>query len=450
MRVLSIGTGLGDVVSIQNTRWSILDALKTMATSSKKVAARLESRFSDTGQYYRFNVERGLEDITLSDWEKTSKISAHTHNYLQENRRAVKKFVDNFLVETEHGPGGDLAQAEHGTAGGGRPKSSSPFTEQGQPVSSRQPSVGRDVLTIPSPAARSGTQETQVSVASAATAFEEVSRVTKLDRSPDEDQKGGTWTILHAAVRMNNFQGVATILARGFDPNSQDERGLTPILVAACLGLLEISQRLVGAGAKVNITSFLGSTPLREAAAIGAVKLVQFLLESGADLELAPHEHRDTPLITAAAKNHLEVVNLLLAAGANTRAQTNGGWSPLHYALFSKNKDMAIEILQHNPDVNSSTIVGLRPLHLAAIAGFPAICAQMLDLGAEMDATDDGGVTALRAAVQEGQLEVVKFLVENGSRTDVLAADRHSLCDMALIFGQEAVYQYLEGRVTAG
>ncbi|KAK3899757.1 hypothetical protein C8A05DRAFT_17857, partial [Staphylotrichum tortipilum] len=41
LQVLSIGTGLGDTVAIGNTRLSIVNALKGMATSSKKVAARL-------------------------------------------------------------------------------------------------------------------------------------------------------------------------------------------------------------------------------------------------------------------------------------------------------------------------------------------------------------------------------------------------------------------------
>ncbi|KAL1972818.1 hypothetical protein VTN31DRAFT_6360 [Thermomyces dupontii] len=93
LRVLSIGTGLGDVVTIKDSRLSIIDALKAMATSSKKVAISLDNRFGDDGQYYRFNVDQGLQDITLSDWDKASTISAHTHNYLAENRRAINKFV---------------------------------------------------------------------------------------------------------------------------------------------------------------------------------------------------------------------------------------------------------------------------------------------------------------------------------------------------------------------
>ncbi|KAG9494769.1 hypothetical protein J7337_013908 [Fusarium musae] len=95
MRVLSIGTGLGDVVSIKDTRASILRALKKMATTSKKVALRLDERYGETGTYYRFNVERGLEDISLSDWKETSSISSHTHNYLNENKRVIDKFIQS-------------------------------------------------------------------------------------------------------------------------------------------------------------------------------------------------------------------------------------------------------------------------------------------------------------------------------------------------------------------
>ncbi|KAH6972990.1 acyl transferase/acyl hydrolase/lysophospholipase [Ilyonectria sp. MPI-CAGE-AT-0026] len=96
LQVLSIGTGLGDVVTINNTRKSILKALKKMATSSKKVAFNLKSRFGDTNQYYRFNVDVGLKDITLSDWERSSTISSHTSNYLRENEMEIRKFVDAF------------------------------------------------------------------------------------------------------------------------------------------------------------------------------------------------------------------------------------------------------------------------------------------------------------------------------------------------------------------
>ncbi|KAI0550528.1 acyl transferase/acyl hydrolase/lysophospholipase [Xylaria curta] len=97
LQILSIGTGLGDVVTIKDSRVSILKALKKMASTSTAVTNRLVDRYGDGGQYFRFNVEQGLNDITLSDWQKTSTISAHTRNYLQGNKRAIQKFVDGLL-----------------------------------------------------------------------------------------------------------------------------------------------------------------------------------------------------------------------------------------------------------------------------------------------------------------------------------------------------------------
>lgn len=173
------------------------------------------------------------------------------------------------------------------------------------------------------------------------------------------------------------------------------------------------------------------------------------LIENGANVDLAPHNFQDPPLIAASAKNHMEIVRLLLAAGANSRAQQSGGWSSLHYGLLNKNKDIATLILGHGPNINASTKAGLRPLHLAALAGFADICARLLDLGAEMEATDNGGLTALRVAVQAGEFETVKLLVERGSRTDdVGAEDGHTLIDVALMLGHVRVHHYLEEQTT--
>ncbi|KAL1994652.1 hypothetical protein VTN49DRAFT_2122 [Thermomyces lanuginosus] len=97
LRIVSIGTGLGDVITIENSSESIVKALKSMATSSKRADRNLSAWFEHDDQYFRFNVDQGLKDITLSDWEKASTISAHTRNYLAENERAIRKFVDSLF-----------------------------------------------------------------------------------------------------------------------------------------------------------------------------------------------------------------------------------------------------------------------------------------------------------------------------------------------------------------
>jgi len=53
----------------------ILIALKTMTSSSTEVANRLRDKYGNINSYYRFSVDRCLDDVTLGDWENASTIS---------------------------------------------------------------------------------------------------------------------------------------------------------------------------------------------------------------------------------------------------------------------------------------------------------------------------------------------------------------------------------------
>lgn len=89
MPILSTDTGLADMVTMRASLLSIsYQSFRRMVTSSEKVAARLNKRFGDAGQYYipcRSRVARHH----LSHWEKASTISAHTRNYLAENETTI-------------------------------------------------------------------------------------------------------------------------------------------------------------------------------------------------------------------------------------------------------------------------------------------------------------------------------------------------------------------------
>ncbi|KAI1735270.1 FabD/lysophospholipase-like protein [Xylaria scruposa] len=96
--IISIGTGTSGALKI-NGRRAIVKALADLATSARRVDQNMKGRL-DQHQYFRFNVNKGLEDTTLSDWEETSSIAALTHNYLQDNsvkdriRECAKKLVE--------------------------------------------------------------------------------------------------------------------------------------------------------------------------------------------------------------------------------------------------------------------------------------------------------------------------------------------------------------------
>jgi hypothetical protein len=82
--IVSIGTGLGTEIDIKNTRKSIIKALSAMASNSHLVHRRLEGKLPEA-TYFRFDVAKGLVDVTLSDHRKSSKIAGHTRNYLAES-----------------------------------------------------------------------------------------------------------------------------------------------------------------------------------------------------------------------------------------------------------------------------------------------------------------------------------------------------------------------------
>ncbi|EFY88827.1 phospholipase [Metarhizium acridum CQMa 102] len=65
--VVSIGIAIGHIVDIKNTRRSILSALVEMASNSSKVSREMATGYQGSDDYFRFNVNRGLQGFTLSE-----------------------------------------------------------------------------------------------------------------------------------------------------------------------------------------------------------------------------------------------------------------------------------------------------------------------------------------------------------------------------------------------
>lgn len=116
-----------------------------------------------------------------------------------------------------------------------------------------------------------------------------------------------------------------------------------------------------------------GWTPLHVAARKGDLKEVQRLLDNGADVNEPSSGHKGlgtTALHLAATGGHLEVMNELLERGANIEARTRGGcgWTPLHLAAKEKNKKAMRFLVQNGaflpPDITDGRFNP--PLHYCA------------------------------------------------------------------------------------
>eukprot|EP00170_Pyropia_yezoensis_P001249 contig_5518_g1253 len=115
---------------------------------------------------------------------------------------------------------------------------------------------------------------------------------------------------VEAAVR----NGLSNICEAPLDAHEDD--GRTPLFEAACHGVLAIARALLAAGADVHRTCTPSkAVPLHLAAQEEAVEMVALLLEAGALVDVADATD-ETPIFFAARKDHPAVVDALVAAGA--------------------------------------------------------------------------------------------------------------------------------------
>ncbi|RFN46273.1 ankyrin repeat-containing protein [Fusarium flagelliforme] len=97
--IISIGTGRPDVTEVKAPSFfqrvipmELIDALKDMATDCEAIALEMKNKFRECPNlYFRFNVEHGLEDIRLDNWQELGNIKAKTVQYLAEHKTKVNE-----------------------------------------------------------------------------------------------------------------------------------------------------------------------------------------------------------------------------------------------------------------------------------------------------------------------------------------------------------------------
>lgn len=145
---------------------------------------------------------------------------------------------------------------------------------------------------------------------------------------------------LHEAVTRKDLDGVTRILRASPDiVDAKNDRGRTPLHVAAQWGLNEIVKVLISEGADIGARSRWKYVPLHFAAESYRHDVVVTLLDSGADLELGTRDG-NTPLHKAVmkeVKNKQDLLAILLIRGANCNALNNEGSTPLEYAMAHGN-----------------------------------------------------------------------------------------------------------------
>lgn len=171
--------------------------------------------------------------------------------------------------------------------------------------------------------------------------------------------------IFHA-VENGDTNGIARYLALGSNVNTPvlsypfgGNRNVPLLDIAVESGQLETVEFLLQNKADPNQTDYSGATPLQwvvgriknDVPVERRVRILKALIESGATPNQKNSNHYGyTPLINAAEFGELEMVKILLAAGADVNATNNEGITALH---FARNAEIARFLIDAGADRNA-------------------------------------------------------------------------------------------------
>ena len=219
-------------------------------------------------------------------------------------------------------------------------------------------------------------------------------------------------TPLHLASASGQVEAMAALLEAGADVDAGDEIGNTPLHVVADARSLEF---LLAAGANPNLAAespYGCGTPLGSYCTLihrletdqkvvrRATAQVQALLRHGADTGVrasrewvssssssASSSSSSCPILSCAAKNGVPgIVAALLDAGLDPNGRDREGWAPLHDAAWGNHVEVLRLLLQAGAEKNASTgRGGWTALHLACRYTSVDCVLELLRWGVDLD-----------------------------------------------------------------
>ncbi|HUN73938.1 MAG TPA: ankyrin repeat domain-containing protein [Steroidobacteraceae bacterium] len=229
-------------------------------------------------------------------------------------------------------------------------------------------------------------------------------------------------TALHWAAYRGDARTAALLIAAGAHPDVKTDTGMTPLVLACQSGNAQLVKVLLEAGADVNQTLAHGETPLMMAARTGSVPVLELLLAHGAPIDAREQLRGTTALMWAAENSNADAVRLLIAKGADISARSGAtapGRKPYlaetgrsRISQFAFGYGLAGVIVKQDSVESQKEVQKQIDTARGVLARYP--------LPKLPQASKDkwGGLTPLIFATRQGDLQIVKILVEAGANVN--------------------------------
>ena len=196
---------------------------------------------------------------------------------------------------------------------------------------------------------------------------------------PSADEQEANDALLIEASRRGRLDDVRQLLARGASAKASDGDGVTALIAAAYGAQLEIARELIAAGADVNVQdNTKQSAYLIASSEIGdsprAIEFLRLVLANGADVTTLG-SYNGTGLIRAADRGYTEIVAILLNTATNRDHVNNLGWTALLEAIIlgggdARHVEVVRLLVAAGANVNLADGSGVSPLSHARSRGY--------------------------------------------------------------------------------